>query len=138
MTEQMRGPILAVSVAVWFEGRILLIQRGMAPNKGLWALPGGKVKFGETLAEAAVREIQEETCLAVAPKNLFLIRNIRLPDLHYSLHCVTAQVLGGELAASDDAADAKWVDEIDLTQLATVPDLASSVALSKSGPFLPV
>lgn len=138
MTEPKQGPILAVSVAVWSENRILLVQRGKAPNKGLWALPGGKVEFGETLAEAAIREMQEETGLMIAPQSLFLIQDILATDFHYSLHCVTAAVVGGTLAAADDAADAKWVHETEITQMPTVPNLATSAALSKSGPFQPV
>lgn len=140
MSGNRQGPILAVSVAVWSEAQILLVQRGRAPNKGLWALPGGKVEFGETLAGAAIREMREETGVEIIPKNLFFIQDILTEGLHYSLHCVAAIASGGSLAAADDAADANWVTEVELSQMETelVPDLRSTVALSRRGPFFPL
>lgn len=138
MASPQTGPILAVSVAVWSNNRILLVQRGKAPNKGLWALPGGKVEFGETLAEAAIREMREETGLDVDPEHLFSIQNIRAQNNHYSLHSVTAVVTGGILKAADDATDAIWIAEVELVNLATVPNLASLLERSKNGPFLPI
>jgi len=53
-------PILAASVAVIRDGRILLAARGKPPSEGLFSLPGGMVDVGETLAEAALRELREE------------------------------------------------------------------------------
>ncbi|MEW6257573.1 MAG: NUDIX hydrolase [Pseudomonadota bacterium] len=53
-------PTLAASAAVFREGRVLLAKRGFAPGLGLWSLPGGRVEPGETLAEAAAREVREE------------------------------------------------------------------------------
>lgn len=133
-----QGPILAVSVAVWQQDRILLVQRGRAPNQGLWALPGGKVEFGETIAHAAIREMLEETGLQIVPQSLFFIQDICTQEFHYSLHCVSAVLSGGRLAAADDAMDAKWVTEAELTQMDLVPNLTSTLTLSKSGPFLPL
>ena len=138
MTAPKQGPTLAVSVAVWSTEHSVRVQRGKPPNQGLWALPGGKVKFGETLAKAAIREMQEETGLAVAPQKLFLVKDIISLDFHYNLHCITAKIISGELAAADDAHSAKWVPYSELGQLPTVPDLATSVTLSKNGPFLPI
>lgn len=138
MASPQTGPILAVSVAVWSNNRILLVQRGKAPNKGLWALPGGKVEFGETLAEAAIREMREETGLDVDPEHLFSIQDICAPNYHYSLHSVTAIFAGGILKAADDAEDAIWTTETELASLATVTNLSSVLERSKNGPFLPI
>ncbi|MDQ0510975.1 NUDIX hydrolase [Ancylobacter amanitiformis] len=53
-------PVLATSAAVFHEGRVLLARRGARPAQGLWTLPGGRVEPGETLADAAARELMEE------------------------------------------------------------------------------
>ena len=58
-------PTLAVGAIVFKENKVLLVKRGKAPAKGLWAIPGGSVKLGETLKDAAEREIIEETRIQV-------------------------------------------------------------------------
>ena len=59
-------PLVAVGAVIWNEkGEIVLIQRAKEPHKGQWSIPGGRVEWGETLHEAIVREIREETGLEV-------------------------------------------------------------------------
>lgn len=58
-----RIPMVAVSVALTDDGRILLVRRRFEPGKGLWSIPGGLVELGETIREAALRELEEETGL---------------------------------------------------------------------------
>lgn len=58
-------PIVAVGIVVWWQGRVLLIQRGKEPRLGQWSIPGGAQKLGETLHQAALRELREETGLTV-------------------------------------------------------------------------
>ena len=54
-------PVLGASACVWKDGKVLVAKRGKAPNFGLWSLPGGHVELGETLQQAAARELHEET-----------------------------------------------------------------------------
>jgi 8-oxo-dGTP diphosphatase len=91
-------------------GRLLLIQRGHEPGKGLWSLPGGRVEPGETAADALVREMEEETGLAVEPGRL--IGTVERPgpagDV-FDIQDYAATVTGGTLRPGDDAADVRWV-----------------------------
>ena len=59
-------PYLAVSAAIFRDGRVLIVRRARPPAHGLYTLPGGGVELGETLEEAVVREVREETALEVA------------------------------------------------------------------------
>ena len=63
-------PLIGVGVVVWRDSKFLLIKRGKEPRKGQWSLPGGKQQFGETLREASLREVEEETGLTVTLTNL--------------------------------------------------------------------
>jgi ADP-ribose pyrophosphatase YjhB (NUDIX family) len=100
-------------------GRLLLIKRGHAPALGTWTLPGGRLEAGEMPAEAAAREVHEETSLIVEIGELLAI----VPVLGYLVHDFAATVISGELAAGDDAADARWFE------LAALPDLELSPGL---------
>ena len=91
-------------------GRVLLIQRGKEPGKGLWAVPGGKIRFGESLREAAAREVREETGLVVDVGDVVWAGEVMDEDRHMVLVDFEGTVVGGRLAASDDADDAQWVD----------------------------
>ena len=57
--------LVAVGAVVIKDGAILLVKRGQAPSSGKWAIPGGSVELGETLQQAAEREIREETGLRI-------------------------------------------------------------------------
>jgi 8-oxo-dGTP diphosphatase len=97
-------------------GRLLLIKRGHEPGKGLWSLPGGRVELGESDAEALVREMREETGLAVEPGSL--VGRVQRPGLGgavLDIRDYTATVTGGTLQAGDDAAGARWVTATELT-----------------------
>ncbi|MEW2498965.1 NUDIX hydrolase [Amycolatopsis sp. CA-161197] len=97
------------------QGRLLLIQRGHDPGKGLWSLPGGRVEQGETDAEAVVRELREETGLDVSP-HTFVGMVARGP---YDIRDYECVVTAGTLTAGDDADDARWVDSAELVDLDT-------------------
>ena len=63
-------PYLAVSAAIFRDGRVLIVRRARPPAKGLYTLPGGGVELGETLEQAVIREIREETALDIEPVEL--------------------------------------------------------------------
>jgi mutator protein MutT len=110
-------------------GRLLLIRRGHDPGAGLWSLPGGRIEPGETDEHAVVREVLEETGLQVACGRL--VGTADLPGLDGAVIDVRdylATVTGGELAAGDDAADARWVTAADLARLPLTSGLAEFLA----------
>ncbi len=122
-------PIVGVGAVILDEGRVLLIRRGHEPLKGTWSLPGGAVETGETLEDALVREVLEETGLAVevGPLVEAVDRIIRDEDGKVEYHFVVVdyacRVRGGTLIPSSDAAAAQWVpiagiDAYDLTSTA--------------------
>jgi len=100
------------------QGRLLMIKRGREPGAGLWSIPGGRIEPGETDAEALVREMLEETSLAVQVGRL--IGQVRRPGLNGAVIEISdyaATVIGGTLRAGDDAADARWVAAGDMDSL---------------------
>jgi 8-oxo-dGTP diphosphatase len=105
-------PIPGVGVAIVDKGRILLVQRGHDPGRGLWAVPGGKVEYGETLVVAARREVAEETGLDVEIEHVVWVGESigpgDPPGWHYALIDFRGRVVGGSLAPSGDAAAAGW------------------------------
>jgi 8-oxo-dGTP diphosphatase len=110
------------------QGRLLLIKRGHEPGAGLWSLPGGRIEPGETDAEALVREMLEETGLAVEPGRL--LGRVQRPGLGGSVIDIrdyAATVIGGTLRAGDDAADARWADAAELAKLAVTEGLLEAL-----------
>jgi len=110
------------------QGRLLLIKRGHAPGAGLWSLPGGRIEPGETDAEALVREMREETGLAVEPGHL--VGTVRRPAQHgdvLDIRDYAATVTGGTLHAGDDAAEARWVAPDELESLPTTEGLVEAL-----------
>ena len=118
-------PILAASAVVRDElGRILLVKRGHEPAKGLWSLPGGSVEDGETLSQAAIREVKEETGLdIVTGPEVWRVMVELAAGTHYDVHALEGVVTGGVLQAGDDAADATWWSLGELDNLSLTPHL---------------
>ena len=102
-------PRVGVGVAIVDRGSLLLVQRGREPGRGLWAVPGGKVKAGERLADAARREVLEETGLEVDIGDVVWVGEHIDDDHHLVLVDFMGMLVAGELAAADDAEDARWV-----------------------------
>lgn len=103
-------PVVATGVAVVENGEILLVRRGREPHLGLWAVPGGKVDRGESLAEAATREVKEETGLLVELDEIVWVGEFIDEDNHLVLIDFLGRPSGGELLAGDDATELQWVD----------------------------
>ncbi|MSP11386.1 MAG: NUDIX domain-containing protein [Chloroflexi bacterium] len=120
-------PRVAVGVLVRQEQQVLLVRRGKAPAKGVWTLPGGSVELGESLKQAAAREIREETGLEVGiDEVIYVFETIQRDDherieYHYVIIDFLAHVIGGQLQAADDSEDAVWASLADMDNLTVHP-----------------
>lgn len=110
--------MVGVGVALVEDDEILLVQRGREPGKGLWAVPGGKVRHGEPMKAAARREVLEETGLVVEIGDVVWVGELIEEGHHIVLIDFAGTRRGGELRAADDARDARWVP---LEQVADYP-----------------
>lgn len=116
-------PQVAVGAVVIHNNRALLVKRHNSPSKGMWAIPGGSVELGETLQEAAEREIKEETGLIIKAKNPVLTFDVVERDkngrilFHYVIVDLMADYVRGKPHPADDAEDARWFSETDLAEI---------------------
>jgi len=107
-------PMCGVGVVVWRDDRLLLVRRGKPPRAGRWTIPGGLQELGETVFQAAAREVLEETSLTVEVTGLLDVIDYIEPDaagrtrIHYTLVDVAAEWCAGDPVAGSDAADARW------------------------------
>jgi 8-oxo-dGTP diphosphatase len=106
-------PQLAVSAAIFRDGKILLVRRARSPGKGFYSLPGGRVEFGESLHEALHREVDEETALKIRIVELAGWREV-LPGAggggHYMVMSFAARWSSGEPVLNDELDDFKWLE----------------------------
>lgn len=146
--ERVRPTVAVGGIALDERERVLLIQRGRPPAEGAWSIPGGRVELGETLHQACVREMREETGLEVeiGPVVEVLDRITRDDGgdgeriaFHYVIIDFLVRVAGGALRspeAGDDARDARWIafDELDRYPLTDglIPVLERARALARS------
>ena len=130
-------PIVGVGVVVWREDKVLLVRRGKPPRQGSWSLPGGAQDLGETVFEAARREIMEETSLDIEVLGLVdVVDSIRHDAAgrvryHYTLVDVVAEWRAGEATALDDAAAAAWFEPEALSGLGLWSETERVIALSR-------
>jgi 8-oxo-dGTP diphosphatase len=112
-------PLVGVGVVVVREERVLLIRRAKPPRRGEWSLPGGLQKLGETVFEAASREVMEETGITVQPLAVVDVVDLIEWDeqrvrYHYTLIDLLAAFIDGEAVAGADAADVLWVEQAEV------------------------
>jgi 8-oxo-dGTP diphosphatase len=123
-------PLLAASVAVLRNGRVLLAARGSGPMAGLYSLPGGLVECGEALADAALRELREE--VGVEAEIVAFLDHAEIIERdedgrvkHHFVVCAhVARWVAGEPRIGPDAPDVRWVRQDEAAGLPTTPGLA--------------
>jgi ADP-ribose pyrophosphatase YjhB (NUDIX family) len=126
-------PHLAVSAAIIRDGKVLIVRRARPPARGIYTLPGGGVEAGETLHEAVIREVAEETGLVVEPVGLAGHREVIARDgngkveRHFVILPFAARWVAGEVVLNDELAEAQWLAPAELDGLKTTEGLADVV-----------
>jgi len=112
VADPLTRPQLAVSAAIFRDGKVLLVRRARSPGNGFYSLPGGRVEFGESLHEALAREVDEETGLRVEIVGLAGWREV-LPGAsaggHYVILSFAARWAAREPVLNDEHDDFKWL-----------------------------
>lgn len=116
-------PRVAVGAVLFDNDRVLLVKRSNDPAKGMWAVPGGKIQPGETMQQALVREIKEETGLVIEVGDIVYVFDVIKHNeknkitFHYVIIDFLCDLTSGELRAGDDAQEARWISRRELNQL---------------------
>jgi ADP-ribose pyrophosphatase YjhB (NUDIX family) len=107
-------PWVGVGIVAWKGDRVLLVRRGRAPRRGEWSIPGGGQDLGETVFQAAIREVLEETGLTIRPTGIITVVDsiLKAEDdrirFHYTLVEIAAEWVSGEPVAASDAEAVRW------------------------------
>ena len=124
-------PQLAVSAAIFRDGKVLLVRRARSPAKGFYSLPGGRVEFGESLHQVLSREVDEETGLGIEIVGLAGWREV-LPATagagHYLIMSFAARWTAREPVLNDELDDFRWVPP---EALASLSDLKMTGGLEE-------
>jgi len=130
-------PQLAVSAAIFRDGKILLVRRARSPAKGFYSLPGGRVEFGETLHAALHREVGEETALKIEIVDLAAWREV-VPGTtgggHYLIMSFAARWSSGEVVLNDELDDYKWLAPDALAELKITSGLQDVIQSARRVP----
>ena len=128
------SPILAVSAAIIRDGKVLIVRRARPPARGVYTLPGGGVEVGETLVEAVVREVREETELVIDPVALAGYREAITRDgdgrieRHFVILPFAARWIAGEPRLSEELAESMWLDPSEIVGLDATAGLSEITA----------
>ena len=117
----------AASVALIRDGKVLLIKRAYAPYQHLWTLPGGRLDPGETIEQCAIREIAEEVGLTIRNPRPVMVQSLGR-DGTFQLAVFVTRDFSGQIRASDEVADHKWMDPAALVALRTTSRLDDVLA----------
>jgi 8-oxo-dGTP diphosphatase len=129
------SPLVGVGAIIIDDGRVLLVKRGHPPLAGEWSIPGGALEVGETVREAAVREVREETGLTVEALELLGVYDRVLRDdngrtlYHYVLIDFLCRRVGGEPQPAGDADEVRWFTQEEAAQLLLPKDTAEVIWL---------
>jgi 8-oxo-dGTP diphosphatase len=135
--ETPRKPVLAASIAVFREDKVLIARRGKAPAQGLYSLPGGRIEPGEKLETAVLRELMEE--VALKAEVIGFVDHVEhiehAEDGSLKAHAVICAYAGrwlaGEAQRSDEATDLIWIDPFnppDLPMTRRLPEILARAA----------
>ncbi len=121
-----KAAVAACSAMVVYEDSILLVKRGREPARGLWALPGGVVEWGERVRDAVRREVLEETGVEIEAGEIVDVVDVLYREggellYHYVVVCFNGYYLRGEPRPGGDAEDARWVPVRELNQYKLTP-----------------
>ncbi len=116
-------PKVGVGAIVLHEGKILLVKRGIAPGKGLWAIPGGTLQLGESMKACAARELLEETGITASIGECVYVFDLIERDetgrilFHFVVVDFAASYVSGEAEGADDAEEAGWFTPEELSSM---------------------
>jgi len=116
-------PQVATGAIVIKNGRVLLVKRKNPPSQYLWAIPGGRVKAGESLVNSVKRELLEETGVIVDVGEVVHVFDViethgnGNTKTHYVIIDYRAEYVSGELRAGDDALEVRWVSKNEIDSL---------------------
>lgn len=131
--DSVRRPLLGAVFAVWKDGRVLLAQRDNLPFEGAWSLPGGTVEAGETIEQAALRELEEETGVVAKPIGLATYLDVigRSDDGALKHHFVVVVLAGlyesGSPYAGDGTKAVDWVIPAEVASRRTTDNLGHAI-----------
>ncbi|RVV99337.1 NUDIX domain-containing protein [Mesobaculum littorinae] len=136
-------PEVAVLAVLPGPDAVLLVRRANPPDAGLWGFPGGRIERGETMAEAARRELREETGLIATPVRVLTALDVLDSDPagtlrhHFVLVAMLMQAPQGHPRAGDDATEAAWIAYADLPTLELSADVADLALSARSEIYAP-
>ncbi len=127
-----RTPILAASLCLIREGRVLMVRR----PEDVWAFPGGKVETGESIKDAAIRELFEETGVTANIETLLGQFEVSMPPksgrpaMDYTIVCLLGTWVSGEGLAQSDALEVKWVLIDHVKRLKLAPNIQVALQMA--------